>query len=241
MNMLRATCKGNSAGHITPHWSILASTSAARRHDRVTSKFSMISAIMVWTWVWSLEPRVWVIRLARPSTNSHLARFLVTTCCPACRCRLVAICMLLQRATSPSRNTRSQGTSTLSKKATASISSKREPRGWSKWERLRSKLSRHWNFSPGVSQGMAKAKDVGLGALFGSMCDAVGYRAISSESGARVASTRAPWTIIPASVSLTTDRAKSVRSSRAVAPGARLRCRFKRVWVRTRSFSRICS
>ena len=59
----------------------------------------------------------------------------------------------LIRSTSPSRNTRSHGTSTSSKKTTQSISSKREPSGWSKCERPRSKLSRHRNFRPGRAAG----------------------------------------------------------------------------------------
>jgi len=50
------------------------------------------------------------------------------------------------------------GTSTSSKTTTASISSNREPSGWSKCERPMSNDSRQMNFSPGVSHGMAKAK-----------------------------------------------------------------------------------
>src|SRR4029450_3911266 len=73
--------------------------------------------------------------------------------------RLVSSDVRLHSSTSPSRKTRSQGTRTSSKKTIASISSKREPKGWSKWERPRSKLSRHCNFTPGVLQGMAKAKE----------------------------------------------------------------------------------
>ena len=91
--------------------------------------------------------------------------------------------MLLHRSGSPSRNTRSHGTNTLSKKAKASISSKREPRGWSNVERPRSKLSRHRNFRPGASQGMAKAKEVRPGAPVGSRWERAGYTAISSAMG----------------------------------------------------------
>jgi hypothetical protein len=125
----------------------------------------------------------------------------------------------------------------------ASISSKRDPKGWSKWERPRSKLSRHWNFTPGVLQGMAKAKEYRACASAGSSWFLAGYTAISSARGPRVASTRGPRTTIPASVSRTTARATSVRSVKglAVAMGLRLRCRFTRVWVRTRSCSRMYS
>src|SRR5260370_33515462 len=52
--------------------------------------------------------------------------------------------------------------STSSKKTTQSISSKREPSGWSKWERPKSKLSRHRNLSPGVPHGIAKLTANGL-------------------------------------------------------------------------------
>ena len=148
--------------------------------------------------------------------------------------------MLLHMSTSPYRNTLSQGTRTLSKKAKASISSNRDPRGWSKLERSRSNGSRHWNLSPGVSQGIANAKDVRPGAPVGSRWERAGYTAISSAMG-RVASTRAPWTIIPSSVSLTTDKASSTESSRAVAAPERFRWMLTSVWVSTRSFSRTIS
>ena len=174
MNRCRATISGISAGHITPHSSRAASASAARSSALVVSRFSMISPV-----IWSIcgcwpEPSVCCIRLARPSTNSTFTTFLVTTWWPECRYWCVCRDMLLQRSGSPSRNTRSQGTNTLSKKASASISSNRDPSGWSKPERPRSKLSRHRNFSPGASQGSAKAKDVRPGAPVGSRCDRAG-------------------------------------------------------------------
>ena len=87
---------------------------------------------------------------------------------------------------------------------------------------------------------MAKANDVRPGAPVGRRCDLAGYTAISSAMG-RVASSLAPCTTIPASVSLTTDRAMSVLSCRIVSVGTRLRCRLTRVWVRTRSSSRTFS
>src|ERR1700733_5105819 len=54
----------------------------------------------------------------------------------------------LHRATSPHRNTRSHGTSTLSNTTTASISSKRDASGLSKRERPTSYASRQRNFKP---------------------------------------------------------------------------------------------
>ena len=95
---------------------------------------------------------------ATPSTNSLLATFLTAPWWAVCTDELVARGMSLSNSASPSRNTRSQGTNTSSKKTVASISSNREPRGWSKRERPRSKLSRHRNFSPGVLHGMAKLR-----------------------------------------------------------------------------------
>jgi hypothetical protein len=58
----------------------------------------------------------------------------------------------------PSTRTRSQGTSTSSKTAMQSISSKRLDRGWSKRERgSGDTVSRQMNVSPGVAVGMPKA------------------------------------------------------------------------------------
>ena len=48
-----------------------------------------------------MTPASSVISVAKPSTNSHLATFLVTTWWPECRCRLVASCRLLHSSTSP--------------------------------------------------------------------------------------------------------------------------------------------
>ena len=90
--------------------------------------------------------------------NSAFTTHRVVTWCPVWVFIWVAFPWLLHMSTSPSRKTRSQGTSTSSKKTTASISSKREPKGWSKWDRPWSRLSRHMNLTPGVSQGMEKEK-----------------------------------------------------------------------------------
>ena len=123
----------------------------------------------------------------------------------------------------------------------ASISSNRLPAGWSKCDRPKSSESRHWNFSPSVSQGMANPKAYLPSSPAGTRRVRAGYTAISSDSGPSVASTRAPRTTMPASVSLTTDSATSVRSSKGVAPTERLRCKLTSVCVITMSFSRIYS
>src|SRR5881392_939363 len=91
-----------------------------------------------------------------------------------------------QYSCSPYRNTRSQGTSTRSKIAVQSISSKREPSGWSNDERPISKLSRQMKRRPGVPQGMAKANAFGLGRLPNDR-DGAGATNSSSEAGASVA------------------------------------------------------
>jgi hypothetical protein len=69
-------------------------------------RFSMISAGICCTCGTWPEPRVWTIRLARPSMNSAWTTCLVTTCWPVCRLRLVAVPQLLHNSTSPSRKTR---------------------------------------------------------------------------------------------------------------------------------------
>jgi hypothetical protein len=145
----------------------------------------------------------------------------------------------LIRLMSPSMNTRSHGTSTSSKNATQSISSKREPSGWSKRDRPRSKLSRHRKRRPGVPHGMAKLSAKGL-CGWSSWARRGEYTAISSAIGPSVASTRAPRTTTPASVSRTTCSA--VPSSRFRTPDTvRLRCRLMRACVSVRSFSRMYS
>ena len=63
---------------------------------------------------------------------------------------------------------------------------------------------------------------------------------ISSEMGPSVASTRAPLTTTPSSVSLTA-RSETSSSVPMVACGDRERRTFTSVWVSARSFSRTCS
>ena len=101
---------------------------------------------------------------------------------------------------------RSQGTKTLSKMTTASISSKRLDKGASKFDFPLSYVSLHINFKPGVAIGIAKAKAKGI--LAGSAFRTVdGKTSISSANGPKVANNLAPVTIIPASVSFTTCKA----------------------------------
>ena len=100
------------------------------------------------------------IRLARPSTNSSLTTFLVTTWCPECRYWSVSRAMLLQRSGSPSRKTLSQGTNTLSKNARASISSNRDQAdGRSGNARDQSSRGRGTS-DPACCRGWQRAKDV---------------------------------------------------------------------------------
>ena len=95
------------------------------------------------------------------------------------------------------------------------------------------------NFIPGVAHGRAKENACRL-ASSPSKWVRVGYTAISSEIGPRVARMRLPRTTIPASVSLITVSAtwSSILSNTV---GLRLRCRFTNVWVRVTSLSRMYS
>ena len=71
----------------------------------------------------------------RPNKNSVLTTVRLTTWWPVWEVDWVAAANLLAISTSPNKKTRSQGTNTFSKNTTASISSNRDPRGWSKLER----------------------------------------------------------------------------------------------------------
>ena len=90
-----------------------------------------------------------------------------------------------------------------------------------------------------MPQGMAKLRAKGL-CFWVWRATRGEYTAISSAIAPSVASTRAPRTMMPASVSRTTESA--VPSSRLNMPETvRLRCRLISAWVRVRSFSRMCS
>ena len=128
-------------------------------------------------------------------------------------------------------NTRSRGTSTLSKMTNASCSSNRPDSGWLKSSRGSETLSRQRNLSPGVAIGMLKVSACAP-AAFG--IGWLGYTAISSENGAKVASTRAPRTRMPCAVSSTLCSCVASRPV-GVLPLPLSTVAWISVWVRLRS------
>ena len=92
---------------------------------------------------------------------------------------------------------------------------------------------------PGVWHGMAKAYAYGVASPL-SFSTVDGKTMISSESGADVASMRAPRIISPSSVSWTMPAAR-YGSACCEAGRERLICGLMRVWVRQRSLSRTYS
>ncbi len=78
---LRAASSGGRAGMNSPHLSRAASASAARRHERISSVVTIISASRSRTCGRLIASLTWAMRTARPSMNSLFTAFLTTTWC----------------------------------------------------------------------------------------------------------------------------------------------------------------
>jgi len=108
------------------------------------------------------------MRSARPSTNSHLARFLAALMgrmrrrMGDMRRRVEPVDVVEQEHPLPRHED-------VVEEDDAIHLLEREPKGWSKCERPRSKLSRHRNLRPLIPQGIAKLIANGL---WSSLCRA---------------------------------------------------------------------
>ena len=176
---------------------------------------------------------------AIPRTNSVLHMFLMVTCCAIWARQPVSGKWRVHSSGSDLRNTRSHGTRTSSNTTIVSISSKREPRGWSIWDSLYTSDSRQINFIPGVPQGIVNAKANEL-VSDAALSTVDGNTMISSASAPSVARIRAPRTTMPSAFSSTMRSATSVLGW-PLAVNARFDCGLTSVWVMHRSFSRAYS
>ena len=159
MNKLRGLSTISGSGHMTPHSSSLASASAARMQARVSWVVSINSPIRSSTCGrWRVAEGLGHQQCQRRARTRIWRGSLPPPDAPNAPRNGSRVAVALSRSTSPSRNTRSHGTITSSKKTTQSISSKREPSGWSKCERPEIEAVAAQEFEPRRAAGDRKAQ-----------------------------------------------------------------------------------